>query len=441
MPPSLHHTKAGACDVLVVEDHSLPIVRFVVSLRHGAGHDPDGQSGATRTMLDLMLRGTARQSRRDFSNKLEELGSSIFAQTGHEAALWRGACLTRHLDQTWAMLREALCEPAFDPNEHKDLVSETVEELSAARDDDDTVAEIFLRRALYAGHPFSRASAGEIKDLVRLSPEDLRATFARRVAADQLIVGFAGDIAVDSAVRLAEALTATLPRHAEPFVGLPNGHNPDGLHITVANKPERSQIQLRLGALTGVGRDPCALPFWLGAVAFGGTFTAPFTYAIREERGWSYGASASFDYQRRYRAPFVLRTAPSLDDAIDCVALELELFDDLATHGPAEEHIEHARAYLLNRYPLHFATATDVLIPALGYVLIDLPADTVFSLPQTLAAIGTSEVQAATQAWLKAQALHVVLVADAATVTDKLQARFPQATLQVVDYKDGLALS
>ena len=125
------------------------MVRFIVATRQGSAQDTPGKGGAMRLMMELLLRGTQKATRAVFAGKLEALGSAVESTAGHELAYLSGVCLERHLAQTLAYIGEALTQPAFLDSELKPLVQETIESLRAERDDDESVADHFLRRELY----------------------------------------------------------------------------------------------------------------------------------------------------------------------------------------------------------------------------------------------------------------------------------------------------
>ncbi|MEE8408547.1 MAG: pitrilysin family protein, partial [Myxococcota bacterium] len=316
--PRLHRQQVHGATLLTLEDHSLPLVRTFVALRGGALADPPGGAGLNQVMLDLLLRGTELRCRQEFNATLEQLGSTLQAVTGATASVLRGVCLRRNLDATLELVAEALLRPALDAAEMSSLVDEIVESLRAERDDDDTLSEIFLRRALYAGHPLGRSPQGEIPELQCLEPAAIRAAHAERVRAPAAIVMLAGDVTPDEARSAVEPLLAGMPRDAPPTVEIPPVGAPTGLHITVVDKPERTQSPLRLACPVVDGNHPDAFAFWVGTVAFGGTFTAPFCREVRDVRGWSYTAHADFDRRGLHTQPIVLRSAPSTDDLVDC---------------------------------------------------------------------------------------------------------------------------
>lgn len=438
MPPVITRQRLDGATVLTIEDHCLPVVRFAVALRRGAMFDPPGEAGATRTLLELMLRGTQQRSRVEFNAALEELGSSLSAVPGSETAFLRGASLRRNLEPTLELLSEALSSPALSAEELEPLIEETVDTLRADRDDDDSVAELFMRRALYPGHALARSPLGEVADLERLDVEVVRHLHQERFGDGDLVFAFAGDVTPELAREQVAAMVARLPRSKTLPPAAAELPDPPGLRILVVDKPERTQVQLRAGRLTLRGTHVDAYPFWLAVMAFGGTFTSPFTQQVRDVRGWSYVAQADFARRQLLRAPLVLRTAPAVADAVDCLALELELYRELAQGRLANDVVERTRSYLLNRYPFEVATAADMLFPVVRNELLGFAPEEIFATPKRLQAITVEDVGRAAQEHLRADDLAVVMVATASTVVDALRQRFPTARVDVVDFKADL---
>lgn len=436
--PVCTRMRLGGATLLTLEDHSLPTVRFVVALRHGSLTDPQGAAGALRLTLELMLRGTERCSREEFADELESLGSTLGTAPGTETAFLRGACLARYLPKTIALLGEALTQPAFADDELVGLRSESIELLRAERDDDETVAERFMRKAVYRGHPLERSPSGEVPELEGIDRALLAQVHAQRFCADELVFAFAGDVEPEAVQAMLEPVVRKLPKTRGPRVELPGPATVEGVSLLVVDKPERVQTQLRLATLLVDGRHPDVLPLWLGIVAFGGTFTSPFTREVREVRGWSYTAHADFQRRNLLRAPLVLRSVPSAADAVDCLALELDLYAGLARGEVPREALELARSYVLNRYPFEIATAADMLGSVVKSELLGLPADEIYELPSRIEALSFSEIPRVLERHVRADSLRIVLVGSAADLVPRLRARFESMHIDVVDFRAGL---
>ncbi len=434
----LHRLDVDGATVLVLPDASLPVVRFAFATRHGAALDPQGRAGRTRAMLELLLRGTTSKPRAVFSEALERLGSQVQSSAGSELGLVRGIALKRHLDRTLALAGEALLAPAFAESELSTYVKETVEQLRAERDDDDSLAELFLRRALYKDHPLARSPFGEPRDVQELTRADISEAYRARLCQGELVVAFAGDLSVEEATRAARRIIEPFPQPTAPIEVLPPLPDPQGMQLWLVDKPERTQAQLRLAHLTVNGKHQHLYPLWLGTMAFGGTFTSPFCREVRDVRGWSYTAHAELPRRRARRAPLVLRSAPALTDLLDCLALELDLWAKLAAGDLANDDIELARSYVLNRYPFEVATPADLLLPAVQNELLGLAPEALFATPREIESLPADAVRSALATHLSGQQLVAVMVATAKEILPALRERFAQAHLTVVDFQDGL---
>jgi zinc protease len=428
---------AGAT-IITIEDASLPVVRWVAAAPGGSSLDPAGKSGALSMTMDLMLRGTQHKSREVFSSHLEGLGSSLSALGGNELAMLRGLSLKRNLGETLGLMREVMLEPELSEQEFEILREETIDDIVSIPDDDGSLCGVFWRRALYGEHPLSRMPSGEIGELLNLTLDDVKAMHKKVFEEGRLLWVFSGDITPAEAREAVESIYSTdTPREylQTPTEPVASRQAP---HIVVIDKPDRVQVQLRVGHMAVSGEHEDVDPLWLGSTAFGGTFTSPLTHEVREVRGWSYFAATEFRRQRRTPSPMVMHTAPAQEDLVDCLKLEWELFTGLADGQLAHKDIERARQYILGRYPLSIATASDRMVPALYLELLGKPAHDIYALPRRIEKLEAKVVSEAMNKHLDPAKLLVVMVATAKDVVDGLRAEFADATIEVRDYREGL---
>jgi zinc protease len=430
----------GPTPLLVLRDSSYPMVRFTLALRRGALLDDAEPGGTFSLMLELLLRGTQRQTRQQFHADLERLGSSLEAGVGNEQAYIAGAALRRHLEQTVALACEAILTPAFADDELEQLRDETQAALVQARDDDEEVAAHFVRQALWGDHPLGRDPDGTCTTLGSIGLPQVRAAY-QKLAASDLIVGVVGDITADAAEALFAPLVAGLNRPAAAPTVLPPVPQPDRLRVLLVDKPGRTQVQLRLARLALDAHHPEVDAFWLGVMAFGGTFTSPFTREVRDVRGWSYVAQADFRRRAAYPSPVVLRAAPSCADAVPCLTLMFELYAQLAGGRLQAQDVVRARDYVQNRYVFDIATAYDVIGPALTLERLGLPVAHLWDFPERLGALNAEAVPPVVGRHLQAGQAVATLVGPAGALLEPLQAALPDAAIDVVDFRDGLDLN
>ena len=141
---------------------------------HGAAHDPDELAGATHLIEHLTLRRCGRRDRRALAELIDRLGGGVDAWTSAETMCISAETTIDALDEVLAILRDAVLEPTFDP-EDVDLERQVaLAELQLLADDPaEQVGEAVLQAA-WGAHPLARPVIGTAASLAELTPELLR---------------------------------------------------------------------------------------------------------------------------------------------------------------------------------------------------------------------------------------------------------------------------
>ncbi|MCC6806359.1 MAG: insulinase family protein [Deltaproteobacteria bacterium] len=396
--------------LLVAEDRSLPRVSFRIALRSGGAEDPDELQGLTRVTSELVLRGTKKHARRAFSELVEGYGSSLSGDSGSESQTWGGESLSRYFEKTFALLAEALLEPAFAQEELDKLVREMEAERTTRKDDDSTLSRLAFRRALYGAHVYGRDPLGTKASLAALTPEHLRKEHTRRLVRGNMIVAAAGDIDVATLSGLLDRYFAAIPAGASLSKEMAPTPEPTGITLYVVDKPERTQTQIILGRPALKGTNPDHLAMNVAATAFGGTFTAPLMHEIREVRGWSYGAYAAIS-EMRGRGGFSMVAAPATGDTVGCIELMVELYKKFWNGDYPASLFEFGRSYLLNQFPFNVATPDARVSEYLHAELMGYGDNWVQSFPDRLGALKPDAIRQMPKRYLSDTDFIIVIVA------------------------------
>jgi len=88
----------------------------------------------------------------------------------------------------------------------------------------------------------------------------------------------------------------------------------------------------------------------------GGLFNSRLNMKLREEKGYTYGASAGFDF-RRHAGPFAARAAVNTEATIPALTDLLAELRAIRDAVPTEAEMRAARDYLVGVFPLRFRDA------------------------------------------------------------------------------------
>src|SRR4051812_8810750 len=421
MTPRMVRTTMPNDPMIVVEPSpDTPLVWFEVAIRGGASLDPSGVEGLHRHAALLARRGAGGRDRAQLDDVLDGLGAALDISVSRDSVSLSGLALARHLDAVIDLAADVLADPGFSPDEHARLLRETPQVLDEIRDDDSALATRWFDWLCCPGHAYGRTSLGTEASLARIERDAAIAVWRREVAADNLVIGLAGDVDEASAGRIVARLTERLPRSGPRDAALDvPAAPPPGRRMILVDKPDRTQAQLRIGHLAArYGGGDTAQP--AGAPAgVGGGVRSRAGEGGRGQRGRGYGAGCAL---RRSRLPhwFEIWMAAAIDVAGPAVALTLDLFADYAAHGPTDDEIDFARSYLIGAMPFHVATARQRMQLAVRDAVFGLPAGFTARLPEALSALAAADVRAACRRQLRPDAAVTVAVTTADQAGDAL---------------------
>jgi zinc protease len=418
--------------VILAEDHTLPFVNVFMNFRASPAFDPPGRAGLGTLAARLLPRGTLRRDRNALEEAIEALGADLVCAAQRDSVSVGGAVLTRHLEAFVGLLTEVITAPALAESEFEKAKRELLAELAADRDDDATLAAVWLRRALYTGHPFAHGTRGTIAGVTATTREDVVAHLPTVLTRPHLIIGASGDVDRATLDRLLAPCLSALPDTERPFE-FPPMPRPAGRRVVLVDKPDRSQTQLVIGHAGMTANDPDHLAVEIATMAFGGYFSSRLMDEVRVKRGWSYGAYARLGTERA-GASYVLQAAPSTEYAPETAALMLEQFEKMVEPGLTDAEIEFARESMLNAFPFRVETPALRVAQVVQARLLGRPDDSIDTWRDRVRALSPDQIRDAARRRLTPQDCAIVMVCTADDVRAKMEALPGVASVEVVPH-------
>jgi zinc protease len=247
------------------------------------------------------------------------------------------------------------------------------------------------------------------------------------------VIAIGGAVDAEMAERIAERLVAGLPRGESLGYGVREPQSRDGRRLVIVDKPDRSQCQLGIGTLGVSPADDDYVPMMLANTVFGGMFTSRLNQEIRVKRGWSYGASSGLA-TGRVREAFTIGSAPSVEDAVACLELELGLLEAFVRDGIDEAELAFARDYIRRSYAFEVDTAKKRLQQRLDRALLELPDDFHTAMLERMTSVTVEETNRALRRRIDPAALWVSAVVTAGELEDALRRVTPWTEVVVEPY-------
>jgi zinc protease len=201
---------------------------------------------------------------------------------------------------------------------------------------------------------------------------------------------------------------------------VPNAEQPAQRQITIVDMPGAEQSQIRIGWV-GVPRStPDYFTLQVLNTVLGGSFTSRLNQNLREEHGYSYGASSRFD-MRLSAGPFFAGAGVQTDKTAEAVR---EFFNELTAIGKpiSAEELMKAKNYVALSFPSNFETIGDFSGQLEQLIVYGLP-DTYFeNYVRNLQAVSAEAVQKAAATYIQPQRFLVVVVGDRKVIEPGIRA-------------------
>ena len=359
--------------ILLVEDHSLPIVTLSYSFKSGTSQDPEGKSGALNLMSSLLDEGAGEMDAVAFQDRLEDLATRM--SFGVSRDYFRGSLrtLNENADEAFEMLRIAIFEPRFDEKPMNRIRDQILSGIRAEANNPNSKASKALRRAVYpAGHPYIRTSNGTEESVLSVTADDLRALKKRILGRDNVIISMVGAITAEEAKKRIDALFGPLREKAD-LVDVPKVDVKVGEKISIDAPLPQTRYTL-IGK--GIDRlDPEYFAAYLVNQILGGSgLSSRLSLEVREKRGLAYGISSGIsnhDAVSLFTASVATR-ADFADETLKVMRAELKR---MADEGPSEEELDLAKSYTIGVYALNFDGSNDIASTLTSIQAAGLPSN------------------------------------------------------------------
>jgi zinc protease len=213
------HTLPNGLDVLIHEDHALPIVAVNVWYHVGSKNEVPGRTGFAHLFEHLMFEGSQHYDRGYF-HPLQEAGAALNGSTNADRTNYWEVVPTNALDLALWMesdrmgyLLPALTDAKFS-NQREVVLNERRQNYENRPYG---LAGMGIVSALYLpDHPYHWLTIGGADDIRAAHIDDVKAFFQRYYHPGNASLALAGDIDAETGIALAEQYFAEIPGGLKP---------------------------------------------------------------------------------------------------------------------------------------------------------------------------------------------------------------------------------
>ena len=346
--PIASRTLANGLEVIVLEDHAVPLVTVELAVRNGSFTEPPEFNGLSHLYEHMFFKPPREMVLREpYFRNIDQLGIVYNGETREEIVNYYFTTTTPNFPVAMRFMRDMARFQTFDEQQFEQEREVVIGELDRHESNPYGVLGEEMNRRLFYKHP-SRKRPGGNRETVRAATTDMMRTIKDRyyVPNNSAII-VTGDVNPADVFRLTQELFGEWPRGEDPFKKFPLVEHPpleksEGAVIT--SPVQNVVIQLGWHG-PSVGKDDAA------------TYAADvFSFILRQPNSrfqralvdteLTTGAGIGYYTQRNVGPIQVLaQTTPDKAKAVlRAIYQEIERFDDADYY--TDEELESAKALL-----------------------------------------------------------------------------------------------
>lgn len=406
--------------LVVASVDKLPVVTVLVVVDAGSSNEPSGKEGVAMLTARALLEGNSRYDGAELAERFEQLGTLLESGADWDSAFISITVLSERLGEAVQLLGEVVTTPLFPEREIDRLKAERLAELLQIETEPRALADERFASFLYAEDSrYSRPDGGTTDSVSRLTRADVDRFFKSHYLSGTTAVVVTGDIEPREARQLVEKAFAGSAHGSAKKQPLVVAASSKGRSVHVVSKTDAPQSELRVGHIGLPRSHPDFFSTMVMNAVLGGLFGSRINLNLREEHGYTYGASSYYDW-RRGPGPFVIATAVKSD--VTTLALR-EIFreiDRIRSEEVSAEELSLATQYLEGVFPIRYETTSAVATALANLVIHDLPHDYYDSYRRNIREVTVKSVLKAARTHIHPTELQTVVVGDAALVRQPL---------------------
>ena len=420
-PTIVKKTLANGMQVWVVERNGVPRVDYVLAVR-GAGYTADDKDhpGFANLMAGLLNEGTRQRDSRAIAEAAQGMGGSVAASTSVDGMLVSANAVTSRAGDMMGLLAEVTRQPSFPDKEVALAKANALQSLKVQEATPGFRAERAISKAVYGDHPYGRVQP-TVESITTSTDAMLRTEHARRFRPDSTLLVITGRIKPADAMALAQKAFGDWKAEGPALPATPPSPTAVKPQRILLERAGSVQSTIRLGSPGIAATTADFVPMRLASTIVGGGFSSRVNLNLREEKGYTYGASAG---ARVNRIGGSIVGGADVRNAVSGASLT-EFFNEykrLGTELVGDEEMAMNKRYVAGGYLLSNQMQRAVATTLATNWLIGLPAEFLGQYVPLIQKVTPEQVRGIGKKYFAPDNQSIVVVGDSAQVGEQLKA-------------------
>lgn len=397
-----------------------PTVLMEIRLPAGGRHVAAGKEGLANLTAALLEQDSARRSVEEIQAELDKLGSMISVNAGAYSTSIIISSLKKHLPETLAIVEEMLLSPGFNETDFARIQQQMEQSLVYQHQQPSWLASQATRQVLFGGSIFARSSGGTKASIAALTLDDVKSFYREHYTPNGAQIVVVGDITRQDVAKQLAFFTRWKGDPApmlHPQVVAPLSEQ----KIYLVDKPEAPQSVVRF-VRKGLPFDATG-ELYLSQLAnfnLAGNFNSRINQNLREDKGYTYGASGYFTSNREVGA-IVFHAQVRANVTVEAIKEINQELAHFSQQGLTDEEMDFLRLAVGQQEALSYETPSQKAQLISQILTYHLDKDYLQQRNQLVKRIDKESLNRLAQKWFQPQDYQIIVVGDAKNLKPQLE--------------------
>jgi zinc protease len=206
--------------VLLMEEHSAPVLTFMVTYRVGSKNEVTGNTGSTHLLEHLMFKGTPKYNKANgghIDNLLGNIGAMLNASTWNDRTNYFESIPSEYLELAIDIESDRMRNLSLKKEDKDAEMTVVRNEYERGENDPFSALDKEIWAAAFMAHPYSHSTIGWKSDIENVPMEDLRAFYNTFYYPNNAFVTIIGDFQTENALELVKKYFGAISKSPKPI--------------------------------------------------------------------------------------------------------------------------------------------------------------------------------------------------------------------------------
>lgn len=420
MPPLYDIYFDNGAELLGTQTTETPTVLVEIKLPAGERHVVPGKEGLANLTAAMLEEGSTTRSVEQIQAQLDKLGSQVSVNANAYSTSIVISSLKKNLAETMNVVEEVLFKPGFRKEDFNRIKQQMIQGVVYQHQQPGWLASQATRQVLFGDSIFARASDGTEASIAALTLDDVKNFYRKYYTPHGAQIVVVGDIGKRE-VRKQLQFFANWHGEASPLLRPQVVQNLDGQKIYLVDKPGAPQTIVRL-VRRGLPFDATG-ELYLSQLAnfnLAGNFNSRINQNLREDKGYTYGASSYFASNREVGA-IVFNAQVRADSTVPSIIEMEKEMDRFSKQGMTNEEMKFLRLAVGQQDALSYETPSQKAQLLSSILTYSLDKDYLQQRNDIVKSVDKSTLDELAAKWFVPADYQIIVVGDAKSLKPQLE--------------------